>query len=337
MPDYSADSDAIYHQLFSHPEMVADLLTGFLDATLLTDLDLPRMKRLNTKFTAARGKRRRGDMVWEIPTHSGGPLFILLILEFQSTIDPWMPLRILVYSGLLYQQLVDERKLTAEQGLPPVLPVVLFNGQPRWHAATRLHEVIQLPKDSPLWQYQPEMRYHVIDEGRYAEEELQGLGSLSALLFHLEHPARPEAVLETGRLLAQWFKNHPEGVVLKGLFRELLLGAMERTDGFNPLPTVPEELQEVVNMLAYHIEKWKKEAALEGELRGDIRGEQKGKADLLLRLLRRRFGDVPEWAITRVASAEVSTLEAWSERIFDTPSLETLLQPVPAHDGALQE
>ncbi|MBF0624913.1 MAG: Rpn family recombination-promoting nuclease/putative transposase, partial [Magnetococcales bacterium] len=96
------DPDTFYHRLFSHPAMVIDLLRDFLDPTLLAELDLSRLQRLNTKFTGPKGQRRRGDLVWEIPTRSGVNLFVLLLLEFQSTIDDWMALRVQVYTGLLY-------------------------------------------------------------------------------------------------------------------------------------------------------------------------------------------------------------------------------------------
>ncbi|MBF0629022.1 MAG: Rpn family recombination-promoting nuclease/putative transposase [Magnetococcales bacterium] len=57
-------SDSLYHRFFSHPEMVQDLLRGFLPAELLSELDLDHLKRHNTKFTARKsGQRRRSDVV----------------------------------------------------------------------------------------------------------------------------------------------------------------------------------------------------------------------------------------------------------------------------------
>ncbi|WP_193771433.1 Rpn family recombination-promoting nuclease/putative transposase, partial [Candidatus Magnetaquicoccus inordinatus] len=167
MPDTIHSADSLYHRLFSHPQMVADLLYGFLDPLLLAELDLGQMRRHNSKLTASTGLRRRSDVVWEIPTRHGREILVLLILEFQSDVDEWMALRVAVYVGLLYQQLVNERKLTIADGLPPVLPIVLFNGEPRWQAPTSLRELIRLPPGSSLWHFQPEMRYHVIDEGAY--------------------------------------------------------------------------------------------------------------------------------------------------------------------------
>jgi hypothetical protein len=46
---------------------------------------------------------------------------------------------------------------------------------------------------------------------------------------------------------------------------------------------------------------------------------------LLLKLLRRRFGDLPPWVTNRLAAAETIQLESWVEEIFDAASLEELL------------
>jgi hypothetical protein len=45
-----------------------------------------------------------------------------------------MAVRILSYVGLLYQDLIRSGQLTASGQLPPVLPLVLYNGVRRWQA-----------------------------------------------------------------------------------------------------------------------------------------------------------------------------------------------------------
>ena len=107
MPDH----DALYHRRFSHPGMVAQLLREFVAGPWLDDLDLDGMERLNARFHAETTERRDGDMIWRIPRRGGGDTYLVLLLEFQSTPDHWMALRALVYAGLLWQQLVQERRL----------------------------------------------------------------------------------------------------------------------------------------------------------------------------------------------------------------------------------
>lgn len=319
MPDH----DSLYHRLFSHPQMVEDLLHNFLDPELLKELDLSRMRRENTKFTAPEGQRRRGDIVWEIPIHGGGNLFVLLMLEFQSDIDEWMALRVAVYTMLLYQQLVAERKLKVKDGLPPVLPIVLYNGEQRWNAPTSLGDLVRLPVGSSLWQFQPVMRYYVIDEGLYPHEELKEKRALTAFLFRLEHPVGPEEVLEAIRDLATFFREHPDGPPVKRLFRELLIGSLKRMQGMEELPPIPEEFSEVVNMLAERVEQWEKNIAQ----RGRQEGQREGEASMLSRLLQRRFGEPPAWVNDKIAKANLATLEEWSLKFVDAKTLDDIFQP----------
>ncbi|MCI5130908.1 MAG: DUF4351 domain-containing protein, partial [Candidatus Electrothrix sp. EH2] len=43
---------------------------------------------------------------------------------------------------------------------------------------------------------------------------------------------------------------------------------------------------------------------------------------LLLRLLRRRFGELPGWAEERLRQASSGMLETWSERVLTASTLE---------------
>jgi predicted transposase YdaD len=73
-------------------------------------IDFTRMERVNAKFHGRRGKRRDGDVIWRLPTHDGSDIYLYILLEFQSTIDRWMAVRMLVYVGLLWQQIIKEQK-----------------------------------------------------------------------------------------------------------------------------------------------------------------------------------------------------------------------------------
>ncbi|MBF0611310.1 MAG: Rpn family recombination-promoting nuclease/putative transposase [Magnetococcales bacterium] len=329
MPRHARDSDYIYHNLFSHPKMVADLLLAFMDPQWLIHLDLERMRRHNSKLTARKGERRRGDMVWEIPTRQGGSLFIVLMLEFQSRVEEWMALRYGGYAFLFYQQLVDERKLKAADGLPPLLPILLYNGEPRWHAATNVQNLIRLPEGSSLWNFQPGMGYSVIDEGAYPKEMLEGSPYLSAILFRMEHPANPEEMVRAAQDASIWFEKHPDGPPVKHLFKELLLAGLTRLKVDTP-HRVPETFQEVVVMLAARVEQWAMEyeqrGELKGELKGALKGELKGNAEMLLNLLQDRFGSVPDWARSKLFEADLDTLKKWSKRLFGAEKIEQIFQ-----------
>ncbi len=293
----------------------------------LDDLDLEGLTRENTKFHADSGEQRVSDVVWRIPRRSGGETYLLLLLEFQSTIDPWMVLRVLVYVGLLWQHLVKEKRLLPNARLPPIVPLVLYNGDERWVEPDALRTLIGLPEESPLWEWQPQMRYYVIDEGSFGADYLVKRAGLAALLFRLENAHEPkETLVLTDALLAS-FRDNPSFLPVRHLFVELLRSVM-RT--LAPGIRVPEELQEIRNMLATRMEAWKQrmlqegleEGRQEGRREGEEMGRKQGEAALLLRLIERRFGEVPEWAKIRIAAAETVSLEAWGLRVLDAVSLD---------------
>jgi hypothetical protein len=258
----------------------------------------------------------------------------MLLLEFQSTPDRWMALRLLVYAGLLWQHLVREKRLLADGKLPPILPVVLYNGDPRWHAAADLADLIGLPQASALWRWQPVIRYHVIDEGAFDAGDLAGREGLPALLFRLENATAPDQLVVVADAVLAWFGRHPGFEAARSVLVALLSAAVTP---MQPGVRVPEAMKEVRNMLQTRVEQWIEqwkqeglaaglaEGLREGEKRGEQKGRQKGEAALLLRLLERRFGVLPGWAADRVLAADTVVLEEWSLRVLDAAPLEEVL------------
>ncbi len=57
---------------------------------------------------------------------------------------------------------------------------------------------------------------------------------------------------------------------------------------------------------------------------GRQEGRQEGEVRILLRLLRRRFGELPGWAEERLRRASSGMLETWSERILTASTLDEM-------------
>jgi hypothetical protein len=234
-----------------------------------------------------------------------------------------MALRALVYAGLLWQHLVKEKSLPPGGKLPPVMPIVLYNGEPRWVEPLTLRDVIGLAEGSPLWRWQPDIRYHIVDEGAFSEDDLAARDALTALLFRLEGSPDPEQVVVLTDAVIAWFAQHPGFERLKSVFAELLGGMMAP---LAPDLRVPQDLLEVRNMLASRAENWKQQWLQEGRREGRQEGILKGESALLIRLLERRFGALPGWARDRIASANIADLEEWSLRVLDAASLDEVFR-----------
>ena len=121
--------DPAYKLLFARPRMVCDLLDGFAARGWSGALDFDTVAPLRASFVSEDLQQRHGDLVWRIRFRDGGWLYLVLLLEFQATVDPAMALRMLTYTALLYQRLEADGVLLDRRALPPVLPVVLYNGR----------------------------------------------------------------------------------------------------------------------------------------------------------------------------------------------------------------
>jgi len=235
-----------------------------------------------------------------------------MLVEFQSKTDPWMALRALVYVGLLWQHLIAEKRLLPNDRLPPVLPIVLHRGRARWAAPLVLRELVGLQDGSPLWHFQPDMRYHVIDEGSFSEADLQPRKGLIALLFRLENTRDPERLPLVLDALVEEIAHNPGLEALWPPFQKLLAAAIQNA---NPSISVPDNLSEMQNMLtSSDVQSWKQQAF------------QQGEVALLLRLLERRFGPTPLWVKERISTASVETLEEWGIKVLDATNFEQIFE-----------
>jgi hypothetical protein len=230
-----------------------------------------------------------------------------------------MAVRTQVYEGLLWQQVIDEQHLQTDARLPPLLLLVLYNGKPRWKAATTTGELIALSPDSTPWSWQPQVRYCLLDIGSFPKDELARRSSLVALLFRLEQRHSAAELRELVGEVAAWFRQHAGYERLRALFTELIREAstvqrMSRSGLSN--------LLEVKTMgLADTFGEWKQEWLAEGAAAGKAAGKLEGTAEALLSLLEGRFGAVaPPWR-KRIGEAELATLEHWFKRAIDAPDV----------------
>lgn len=58
--------DAGYKRLFAHPELVADLLTGFVREPWIAELDFGTLEKYPTEFIDDRLRQRRNNLIWRL-------------------------------------------------------------------------------------------------------------------------------------------------------------------------------------------------------------------------------------------------------------------------------
>ena len=152
--------DASYENFFTHPRTVADTLRA-VAGDMARHLDFATLERMPASFVTEHLGQRHTDMLWRIGTTAGGWVYILILLEFQSTVDRRMALRMMDYTATIWMRLGKE-DLGPRGEYPFVLPVVIYNGERRWTAATDIGDMLGPAPGEPLG-YRPRLRYLLIE------------------------------------------------------------------------------------------------------------------------------------------------------------------------------
>ena len=65
------------------------------------------------------------------------------------------------YVAALYDHLVRSKAIDPANGLPPVLPMVIYNGDARWNGSPEIFDLIQ-PHPAALTPFQPRLRFWLL-------------------------------------------------------------------------------------------------------------------------------------------------------------------------------
>ena len=340
MPKTRCRHDAAYKSLFTNPEMVASLLRRFVPADIVAEMDFSSLEPFPADHVAEDHRERRNDIVWRVRLKDSF-CYLLFLLEFQSREDWWMAVRILAYTALLWQDIIKADKLRRGDRLPPVFPLVLYNGGKAWKAPTDLRDLLY-PHRKSLHVYQPRQQYFLLDAGRIPEEILAGNNDLATLLIRFE---RAQDIGEIIHILTELCMLLPssERLHLHRAFISWLGGNVFRRTEISENILHCNTLQEARSMLADIAPHWeqnflekgiaigKQEGISIGEARGISIGEARGISiglaegvrSVLHDLLRNRFDTLPQDMCASIASmTDTDTLRMLTREVYRVESLE---------------
>jgi predicted transposase YdaD len=309
--------DLSYRLFFAHQRMIQDLLREIVGEQWVERIDFDSGEKMEASFVSTKYESRESDVIWKFQRQDGGePVYVYILLEFQSRPDPSMAVRFMGYESLFYQSLMASQPAAERRKLPPVIPVVVYHGSEPWNVATDLGSLIgDLDPSAEI--YRPQLRYRPVDAAAYPLEKLVALNSPVAELFRIERSrdwgevraslprlrqSIPADEASLRRTFAAWLQN----VILPrfGLFRE------ERSATLT--------LEELETKLA--------ESSLESRQEDYLEGIQEGEARLVLRQLRLKFGPLESETENQVRSADPDRLLEWGERVLTAKSLQDVFQ-----------
>ncbi|WP_433924878.1 Rpn family recombination-promoting nuclease/putative transposase [Vreelandella sp. 21] len=321
--------DTGYKELFSHPEFVEQLIEGFAPAEIAGLMNFSTLKKHSGHYITPLFEEKIEDVVWSVEVTWQGmtqEVFLYILLEFQSAVDRSMPIRLMHYVACFYSELLKQKVITPSQGLPPVFPVILYNGSKPWTAPLDIYEMVQPEPPSFLQVYQPRLRYFLVDEGRYTNEELGLRQTPLSGVFGVENAGESWETLQNAvdrvvaiiqadpnkeridRIITRWLKRH--------LYR---LGTEVNLDRL-------DSLMEDKDMLAENLENLVKKERLEGRQEGRQEGRLAEAREVVRTQLTFKFGEVPDWVEAQLVQADHDQLKGWMRDVLFANRLDDMFK-----------
>ncbi len=228
-----------------------------------------------------------------------------------------MAIRVLAYIMLLYEDLIGNKRLTKSGKLPPVVPIVLYNGIRPWTAPLETRSLIEsIPG---FERHLPDFEYLVIDEGHLPREQLEPLDGPVTGVFQLE---QSKGVEEIRRIIDGLIEvlDDPE---LRALRRDMATWVRRAVlPARLPGVEIPElqDLQETQIMLQERAATWPKEWMAQGYKKGREEGREEGRRVALTELAEEKFGAMEPRHKMLIANASEDQLRRWFKRILTAGS-----------------
>jgi predicted transposase/invertase (TIGR01784 family) len=304
--------------------MIESLVRGFLPRGWAARLDFSTLERAPGSFVSDDlQEERHADLVWRL-RWKGRPEDpqLYLLLEFQSTPDSTMPLRLLTYVSLLLQALVRTGQAKPAGNLPLVLPIVIYNGRPAWRTPLDLTSLFAPLLHGPK-RYVPRLRYVLLDEHTLDLDRPEVTRNLAAAIFRVETSETRKDFQRLVQEILRLFSEEDEELrrivttwllekVRRSAFKRIIVGSLEEAA-----------------MLEESILRWEKELRREGHRQGLREGHRTGQIEgmrrMLLKQMRLKFGRLPRSVRLSVEAIDRPTeLERLAGRILKAKSLSEL-------------
>jgi predicted transposase/invertase (TIGR01784 family) len=255
------EHDLSYSLLFSNKVIFRQLLETFVKQPWVSEIDFENIEKLNKTFISKKHRKHESDLIYKVKLKEQ-TAYIVILMEFQSTVQPFMAVRVLHYMMSFYLDLINQKGKPKK--LPPVFPIVLYNGKDKWTAPVEIKDLIE--KHELLGEFGVQFKYFKIAENEFSAESLLKIQKVISTIFFTEIHYDIDILLGEIRSL---FKKEDRSAVslLFNWFRHLYENKRVTEADFEKLNQVYYDEGEF-NMLVEAIKQEKSNLLKQGKIEG---------------------------------------------------------------------
>lgn len=313
--------DVGYKKLFQNKVIFRELLETFVHEEWVQAIDFDTCETLDKSFISDHYKETESDLIYKVRLR-GQEAYVVILLEFQSTVDRYMALRVLNYIIAFYLDYAHSQ--THPGKLPPVFPIVLYRGKRRWTAPVRISDLIEQPE--LLGRFAVQFEYFKINERDFTRDELLQIGNIFSTLFLTETQYDVNALVDECNSLFDIEDREAFETFINWLLNWARHGQIPMADYTEIVRNLKskEEVRELlVHTFKDHDKAIRKKARREGRLKGKIEGKIEGKFEVARAMLSKGFAVALIVEMTGLPEEEVLRLQQEAGT--------SLLAPAPPH------
>ncbi len=326
--------DALFKGIFSEPEVAAAELRSVVPRALAERIDWATLSLQPGSFVDEKLERREADLLFE--ARLGGAtdhrVRLYLLFEHQSTVDPWMPLRVLRYSVRIWEQ---ERKQAPERDrLTPIVPVILHHSESGWTAASHFDELLMLEglEGTSIEQHLPLFSLIVDDVSHQSDEQIAARTehllvrlALASLREARRSSDGPGVIATLASLLREVRSAQGLREAYRMVLRYLLTVAVDGDPGpfLRALATEIDTAakDDAMGLLDSMLEKGR----AEGKAEGRAEGKAEARRDTLEKQLRLKFRALPTDLPARIAALSETEVDRALEAVLGASTFDDVL------------
>ena len=324
----------LFHKVFRNPDNTKYFLQQHLSSDIQRSIDLDSLRLENVSYVDDNLKKHFADLVFSLLLR--GEEFpsarVYLLFEHKSAPAPLVGMQILRYMALQWKELYDQQLILGK--LPPILPIVIYQGQDSWKPRISFHDLVEMPSDS-FKAYVPDFVFAFFSVRGVDAQKVQEnviLRFYVEMIESLDSPQIKEMLPRLVQGFVQALGSHTATEYIEIFFKYLTKasGVLEKRDFQRALSYLPEGGERVMNTLADQwMEQGKNEGRTEGIALGEQRGELRKSRELLLRNINARFGTINRDIVERIKEIQsVEILDGLFDMSLRTSSFDEFKEQV---------
>ena len=342
-PGGGSTRDSLFRSVFGNPVHAASELRSVLPDRLLDRLDLSRLELMPDTYVDADLRQRHVDALFST-RWAGRDALLYVLMEHQSTPDPLMAYRMLVYLVRIWEKYV--RLNPKVRRLPVIVPVVIYQGQRRWNVSTEFADLLDLDPGLELSDLEDAVAEGIVPRFRYLLDDVSKVDVPALRARPLTEEARlalvllglPAGVEDLMGELGGWgdsfavVQSRLGGRETVGRFAAYVwkISRVSRERMAEVMATMnPEVAETFMSTWDMAVAEGRTEGLTRGRAEGQAAGLTQGRAEgrdegraegrteVFAGLLALKFGDLDEDVLAAVRAASADQIAAWSARLIE--------------------